>query len=103
MNQVVEAACFKNKLPSESHLQSLIFDLSVKLGFAKNVHCYLKKTGFALSTSNVSPVTCVRFAILSLRKRPLPNLSKLPSYSKTAKPMQICAVVPEITLQKNSY
>jgi len=36
-------------------LQSLVFDLSVKVGLAKNVHCCLTKIGFTLFTPNVVP------------------------------------------------
>ena len=63
----IEAACFENELPWESHLQTW---------FAKDVHCYLTKIGFALFTPNMALVTWVRFAILSLGKWPLPNQSK---------------------------
>jgi len=97
MNQAVEAAWFEKD--SFEHLQSLVFDLSVKLGLAKNVHCYLPMIGFALFRPNMAPVTCVRFAILSLRKWPLPNQSKHPPYSKMYK---TCADLSSTTWKNSS-
>jgi len=85
MNQAVEAAYFEDELPWESHLQSLVLDLRVKLVFAKNTHCYLTEIGFTLFTPNIAPVTSVRFGILSLRKWPLPNQYKHPPLHKNYK------------------
>jgi len=67
---------FWDELPSESHLQGLVFDLRVTLGFAKNVQCHLKKFGFALFTLTVPPVTRMTLVILSRMKWPSPNQSK---------------------------
>jgi len=47
---------------------NMVFDLRVKLDFAKNVQCYLKNVGFALLLPYMSNVACMTSAVLSRMK-----------------------------------
>jgi len=71
MNQATEAACFRNELRSESQLQSLVFDLRVKFGFAKIAQCCLTNVGLALFSQNMSNDTLRAGLIQAVCKKQL--------------------------------
>ena len=109
----VSIACIKKKAHRESGGRSSMFwernplrmtltELGLRskcqIGLAKNVHCYLTKIGFAFLRQIWLQlvVTGVRFAILSLKKWPLPNQSNHLLLFKTTKHMQIWAVEKQL-------